>query len=148
MDILIREVQLEDYISIYRLNCDEMGYDYPVEKTKEKLAGFILSNQDKIYVAVWDDEIVGYVHANDYDTTYMSHMKNIMGIAVDASHKRQGIGRKLLEKVEEWAKETGAEGVRLVSGSTRVDAHTFYRSCGYSGDKMQLNLKKMKQAFR
>lgn len=143
MEITIREVQLDDYIEIYQLNCDEMGYDYPMESTKEKLAKLISSNRDKIYVAVCGESIVGYVHANDYDTIYMPHMKNIMGIAVDASHKRQGIGRCLLEKVEEWAKETGAEGVRLVSGSTRVEAHSFYRSCGYCGDKMQLNLKKM-----
>ena len=143
MEITIREAQLDDYIAIYQLNCDEMGYDYPTGNTKEKLEKLISGNQDKIYVAVRNEEIVGYVHANDYDTIYMPHMKNIMGIAVDTSHKRQGIGRKLLEKVEEWAKETGAEGVRLVSGSTRVDAHSFYRSCGYSGDKMQLNLKKM-----
>lgn len=143
MEIRIREVQLDDYIAIYQLNCEEMGYDYSMENTREKLNKLISSNQDKIYVAVCGESIVGYVHANDYDTIYMPHMKNIMGIAVDASHKRQGIGRRLLEKVEEWAKETGAEGVRLVSGSTRVEAHTFYRSCGYSSDKMQLNLKKM-----
>ena len=69
-------------------------------------------------------------------------MKNIMGIAVSASCKRRGIGRALLEQVEAWAVRDGAVGIRLVSGSERADAHAFYRKCGYTGDKQQINFKK------
>ena len=87
--------------------------------------------------------MVGYIHANSYDLIYAPHMKNIMGIAVLSSHKRYGIGRALLQQVEKWAQSSGATGVRLVSGITRADAHAFYHSCGYTGDKEQLNLKKM-----
>lgn len=32
----IREFRLEDFNYIYELNRDEMGYDYPPEKTREK----------------------------------------------------------------------------------------------------------------
>ncbi|MEG0711801.1 MAG: GNAT family N-acetyltransferase, partial [Niameybacter sp.] len=85
---------------------------------------------------------IGYVHANDYDVIYAPHMKNIMGIAVSKQYKRQGVGKALLEAVEEWAKKTGASGVRLVSGETRSGAHTFYRYCGYEGEKRQINFKK------
>lgn len=143
MQVVIREFEISDYIDIYRLNREEMGYEYPLEDTKVKLAQLSKSNSDKIYVAVIGTEIVGYVHANDYDTTYAPHMKNIMGIAVSRNCRRKGVGSALLSSVEEWARETGAKGVRLVSGSERTDAHVFYRSCGYSGDKMQLNLRKM-----
>ena len=45
--------------------------------------------------------------------------------------------------VEQWASETGAAGVRLVSGGSRADAHAFYRHCGYVDGKEQLNFKKM-----
>ena len=45
-------------------------------------------------------------------------------------------------QVELWAKDTGAAGIRLVSGAERTDAHEFYRHCGFSGDKRQLNFKK------
>ena len=36
----------------------------------------------------------------------------------------------------------GEAGIRLVSGSERLDAHAFYRKCGYTGDKQQINFKK------
>ena len=70
-------------------------------------------------------------------------MKNIMGIAVSNDHKRKGIGRALLQQVEQWARDTGAVGIRLVSGASRTEAHTFYRRCGFDGSKEQINLKKM-----
>lgn len=69
-------------------------------------------------------------------------MKNIMGIAVFSECKHSGIGKALLTKVEDWAKQAGASGIRLVSGANRTDAHAFYRKCGYTGDKQQINFKK------
>ena len=143
MDFFIRESTIEDSECIYQLNTNEMGYDFPLDETREKLSKLIESGTDKIFVAVSGNDVIGYVHANDYELIYAPHMKNIMGIAVAKPWKRKGVGRALLEKVEMWAKETKAEGVRLVSGATRTEAHEFYHRCGYSGDKAQLNLTKL-----
>lgn len=41
-------------------------------------------------------------------------------------------------EVEKWAKETGATGVRLVSGDKRVEAHIFYQKCGYEKDNQKV----------
>ncbi len=141
-EILIREARPEDAGSLAELNRDEMGYDYPPDKTREKLCALLESGKDKILVAELAGQVVGYVHLNDYDLLYADHMKNIMGIAVSSRCRRMGIGRKLLTAAEGWAKESGADAVRLVSGETRTGAHAFYRSLGYEGNKKQLNLKK------
>lgn len=142
MNYTIREASLSDAEAIWILNCTEMGYPFPLEATVDKLERLLSRGCDKIYVATVDGAVVGYVHANDYDVIYAPHMKNIMGIAVAQDHKRKGIGKALLRQVELWASDTGAAGVRLVSGASRTDAHEFYRHCGYTGDKKQLNLKK------
>lgn len=143
MDLQIRQCEIIDTKAIHELNVKEMGYDYPKDKTEEKLKSLLKSDKDKIFVALIDNIVVGYVHANDYDLIYAPHMKNIMGIAVSSDFKKKGIGRALLSAVEDWAKKSGAGGVRLVSGATRIGAHEFYRHCGYSGDKQQINFKKM-----
>ncbi len=143
MNFFVREACGSDAAAIWELNCLEMGYQYPIDATSQKLNVLLNSKTDKIFVAVSENTVVGYIHANSYDVSYAPHMKNIMGIAVFSSHKRHGIGRALLQQVEKWARSTGAAGVRLVSGMTRTDAHVFYHSCGYTGDKEQLNLKKM-----
>ncbi len=142
MDVEIRKCILSDVHAIYNLNITEMGYDYPEDATFEKIEKLLQSDSDRIYVAVVDNCVVGYVHANNYDVIYAPHMKNIMGIAVLNSQKGHGIGKALLKAVEKWAINTGAYGVRLVSGSSRTGAHEFYRHCGYTGDKQQINFKK------
>lgn len=143
MDLQIRSCEVTDAAAIYELNAREMGYDYPKDQTEEKLRQLLKSDRDKILVAVMEQTVVGYVHANDYDVTYAPHMKNIMGIAVLGSHQGKGIGRALLSAIESWARTTGAEGIRLVSGASRTGAHEFYRHCGYTRDKMQINFRKL-----
>lgn len=100
-------------------------------------------NNHKIYVAIVADKVVGYIHANNYDVIYAPHLKNIIGIAVLADFQKNGIGKMLLTKVEKWAQVTGAYGIRLVSGSTRIGAHAFYKNCGYIVSKEQKNFRKM-----
>ena len=143
MSFEIRECVLADAESIFELNRSEMGYDYSLEETKQNIKELLLSEHDKIYVAVVDGIVVGYVHANDYKLIYAPAMKNIMGIAVSSKYKRMGIGKELLAEVEAWAKADGAKGGRLVSGASRKVAHMFYERCGYGGGKQQLNFKKM-----
>lgn len=142
MEYKIREATVSDAREIARLNQTSMGYDYPIEKTTQKLALLLSSGKDKIFVAVADNAVVGYVHANDYDVLYAPAMKNIMGIAVSPAYRRAGIGRALITAVESWARETDAKGIRLVSGAGRTNAHDFYRSLGFGGGKNQINFKK------
>ncbi len=139
----IREAVLKDAKAIAELNNRQMGYKISPEETSERLASILASKSHKVFVAAVDGNVVGYIHANDYDVLYFPHMKNILGIAVNEEFKRQGIGRRLMDATEVWARNTNAVGIRLVSGSERKDAHAFYTHCGYKENKEQLNFKKI-----
>lgn len=143
MKVIIRECEIQDYVDIVLLNKNEMGYDYPAEDTKGQLVRLLRDNNHKLYVAKVTDKIVGYIHANNHDLLYAPHLKNIMGIAVSADFRGKGIGKMLLNEVENWARDTGAWGVRLVSGATRTGAHAFYSACGYTFKKEQKNFNKI-----
>ena len=142
MEWTIREARLADCAAITRLNREEMGYDFPEERTQEKLRACLANPAHKIFVAESGGEVVGYLHLEDYDVLYFPHMKNVLGIAVAGACRRQGVGRALLAAGEAWAKEDGAVAVRLVSGEGREGAHAFYQSLGYTGNKLQRNFKK------
>lgn len=141
--MIIRNCSQQDFSRIYELNSKAFGYDYPLEKTKERLSMILERTADKILVAAIDDTIVGYVHASDYECTYSDSLKNIMAIAVDETYRNRGIGKSLLSAVEQWAKECNCSGVRLVSGIERATAHAFYESCGYVNRKQQKNFIKL-----
>lgn len=139
MEVIIRECQESDIKSLYELNKYEMGYDYPEEKMIQQIHKILSKNTDKIFVAVMENVVIGYIHVHDYDLIYNDHLKNILGIAVNQKYRHQGIGKALLHQAEKWAKDTGAYGIRLVSGQTRTGAHAFYKSCGYHFVKNQCN---------
>lgn len=51
---------------------------------------------------------------------------------VDQSSRGHGIGRRLLEAVEDAAKPAGIRAVVIETQTTNVAAISFYRACGYS----------------
>ena len=142
MEWTIREARLSDCAAIARLNREEMGYDYPEEQTREKLRACLANPAHKVLVAERGGEVLGYLHLADYDVLYFPHLKNVLGLAVSHRCRRQGAGKALLAAGEAWARETGAAGVRLVSGEERKGAHAFYQSQGYRGNKLHRNFKK------
>lgn len=142
-DVEIRRATLDDAQGICRLNREDLGYTYDPVKTENRLR-FLMGRPDhRVLVAVLDSQIAGYIHACSYDLLYADPMKNIMGIAVKDAFRRRGVGKALLEAVESWARQDGAAGVRLASGSDRKAAHRFYLSCGYTKNKEKLNFSKV-----
>lgn len=136
--IHIRNAKISDAEAINKLNLQEMGYDYPIENTKEIITKILNKETDRIFVASVEDKVIGYIHINDYHLLYAPTMKNIMGIAVAKDFRRKGVGSALIAYAERWAKETGATAIRLVSGAERCDAHEFYKRLGFSNEKTQI----------
>ena len=126
-----------DYEAIARISRDDLGYDCAPALVREKLRRALQSERERVFVAVCGGEVAGYIHAEDYDVLYFETMKNVLGLAVAANHRRKGIGTKLLGAVEDWARETRVRQIRLNSGITRRGAHAFYRANGYTDEKEQ-----------
>lgn len=141
--IEIRIALPDDAEALARLNRKGMGYDFPVEKTKENLIEALKKDYEVIFVAICEEKIVGYAHACDYCLLFADKYANLLGISVDEAFTRKGVGSKLMQAVEYWAKSRNACGVRLVSGESRVGAHEFYEKCGYTTTKKQKNFKKI-----
>lgn len=138
MNYSIRKVYLTDAAALHSLNLNSLGYNYPLDSTDARLRTILEKSNHAIFVAETDNRVIGYIHGCDYDILYAPKVKNILGFAVDKAYQNQGIGTALLKALEQWAEDTGAKGIRLASGSTRVNAHRFYENRGYTCDKSQL----------
>lgn len=135
--MIIRKVNIDDNTAIAELSRSDLGYDCTAEFVRSKLEK-LDDSREAVFVAVCDDEVIGYIHVERYDTLYMETLANILGIAVRADSRRNGAGGLLMEAAESWAKDIGAAGVRLNSGAERVGAHEFYRACGFNSEKQQV----------
>ena len=141
--MIIRIANLSDYKAIQKLNSIELHYDYPLDDTAEKLRLILSLDWQIIYVAEIDGEIAGYVQAHKYIGTFGDLFVNIMGLAISSDFQGHGVGKALMVAAENWAQEIGAEGVRLNSGSERIEAHKFYEKIGYDKTKTQAKFQKI-----
>ncbi len=142
MNILLRDATPDDAPAISEIIKDSMGYTDPQELIRENILRLGATNRDKIIVAEYDRQLVGFIHAEDYDCLYAPHLKDLMSLAVKKDFQNKGIGTMLLVEVEKWSKATGRQGVRILSSDNRTGAHKFYLSRGYVNEKIQLNFHK------
>lgn len=140
-DIIIRQAKIEDYKDICKICCDDLGYNCSEELVKERLEG-LDKNNERVLVAVYNSEVVGYLHAQIYKTLYFEELINFLGLAVSKEYRNKKVGTKLVNEIENWAKEKGINKVRVNSGFSRKEANEFYRSLGYNNEKEQIRFLK------
>jgi GNAT superfamily N-acetyltransferase len=60
-------------------------------------------------------------------------------LIVTEQARRQGLGRALLEEIEQKARERGCHAIELESGYKRAEAHHMYRQFGMRDDGKSFN---------
>ena len=136
---MLRDLQETDVNAICEINQEALGYSFSPEYTASQLAK--LSQDSHHFLLGYEDEVshvlLGYVHAEVYESLYSKTGFNILGLAVSPQAQGQGIGKSLLNGLEEEAKRRGYEFIRLNSANHRLGAYAFYEKVGYTCDKVQ-----------
>ena len=135
--VIIRQATASDIPAMNELFRNDLGYtECTLEIVKNQFAGLNLE-REAVFVAECDVRIAGVIHVEKYNVLYFPPMANLLGLAVASDFRRQGIGSALLKQAEAWARQHGLTCMRLNSGSSRTQAHEFYRAQGYVDDKTQ-----------
>jgi GNAT superfamily N-acetyltransferase len=84
------------------------------------------------YVADADGDVLGLVavHICPFFERAGSWSR-IVALIVSDQARRQGVGRQLVTAAESFATGRGCVRMEVTSGGRRLDAHEFYRRCGY-----------------
>ena len=139
----IREAKPEDGAALQAINQESLGYDYPLEKTKEQLNELLAVPDNKLLVCTMEEQVCGYIHAAVYETIYAPKMINILALSVATAAQGAGCGKALMGAAEKWAVQLDAAGIRLNSGEERSAAHRFYEHIGFTKRKNQANYYKL-----
>ena len=136
---MLRDLKTRDVAAICEINKEALGYLFSLEETSSQLAK--LSQDSHHYLLGFEDstshDLLGYVHAEVYESLYSKPGFNILALAVLPQRQGKGIGKALLEGLEQETKRRGYEFIRLNSADHRLGAHVFYEKVGYTCDKMQ-----------
>ena len=136
---MLRTLKATDVASIYEINKDALGYAFSPEETAGQLAKL---TQDSHHFLLGFEEptshdLLGYVHAEVYESLYSKPGFNILALAVLPQTQCKGIGKTLLQGLEKEAEKRGYKFIRLNSADHRLSAHAFYERVGYTCDKVQ-----------
>ena len=136
---MLRDLKTTDVAAICEINKEALGYSFSLEETASQLVK--LSQDSHHYLLGFEDstshDLLGYVHAEVYESLYSKPGFNILALAVLPQTQGQGIGKTLLQGLEQETKRRGYEFIRLNSADHRLGAHAFYEKVGYTCDKMQ-----------
>ena len=136
---MLRSLKETDVGSIYEINKEALGYDFSPEETASQLAK--LSQDPHHFLLGYEDPashaLLGYVHAEVYESLYSNAGFNILALAVLRQMQGKGIGKALLEGLEQETEKRGYKFIRLNSADHRIGAHAFYEQVGYTCDKLQ-----------
>ena len=141
-DLCIRLAAADDADMLANLST-QLGYPSSVGQISRRLNALAARpDEHAVIVAELDGRVVGWVHAHIYTLLVDDPEVEIGGLVVDGSVRGQGIGERLMQAAEAWAKEQGCASVYLRSNTIRTRAHEFYKRIGYEIVKSQYAFRK------
>jgi len=117
---------------------DAPPWNDPIADIKRK----VNMQRELFLVARENSELVGTVMAG-----YDGHRGWIYYLAVSPEHRRQGIGRALMLRVEKELSQLGCPKLNLQVRSSNIQAVEFYRHLGYDVENRISLSKRLKDGF-
>jgi ribosomal protein S18 acetylase RimI-like enzyme len=132
----VREATIEDAAGIQRLArelAETVGDAPPVEEAvRKRLVELLETPRSRVLVVENGRGVVGAVSFwVKPDLAHGDTVVEVPMLVVAQDHRRNGVGRLLMEEVRNAASEHGASLIELVATTTNVAAREFYHSLGF-----------------
>lgn len=122
--ITIRNLGPEDAFVLDRVRPGT--FDNPPDP--DKVWAFLATRVNELVVALDQGEVIGFA----FGTVMMRPDKptafHVDALGVHEDYRRQGIGKRLMRRISDLARERGCETLRLGTGADNVDANGFCRA--------------------
>lgn len=128
--LTIRRVEVNDAAAVAELS-GQLGYPVTTAEIAERIAWVSNHDAQVALVACVGSQVAGWIEAIVERHLQSQPFALITGLVVRDEMRGLGVGKKLCEEVERWAREQGLGVVRVTSRSTREAAHRFYLRDGY-----------------
>ena len=156
MSLLIRQAQHRDTDSLGRLGAMLMRTHYEFDRRRflapgagaergygSFLSSMLESEDDCVFVAEEEVEIVGYVWAA-LEPLSWKELRGPAGfihdVAVAEPQRRAGVGRKLMRTAIDWLRSRGAPRVILWTAAPNAGAHELFHQLGFRDTMIEMTL--------
>ena len=132
-NLIIKEAGSSDFAALTEL-MNELGYHTTIDEMIARLENIQNHMDYKTFIATNDSQILGMVGMmKNYSYEQNGIYVRVLALVTRSQFRQRGIGKKLMDAAENWAKELGAVKVLLNCGNReeRSTAHLFYKKIGY-----------------
>jgi len=133
---MIRSATVTDAPAVYNLMRQLSSHDF----SWTQFEACYLHNLQTSYILVNEEnrQINGCgILCIQYLLHFSIKTAEIINLIVDENARSQGIGRALIETMEQIAHENGCEFIEVASGKHRQDAHRFYAREGFTSNHIK-----------
>ena len=111
----------------------ELGYPATADRLRSRLTRLLASDRVRVTVAAQNDLLLGLCTAHLLTTIHAdSDVAQLTALVVAERARGSGVGRRLVEDAEHWARARGAARIVVTTALQRAGAHAFYERLGYS----------------
>ena len=115
-----------------------LGYPSSLPVIEARLTRILDSADDCLLVAEdASGALIGWIHGFLSQLLESEYRVEIGGLIVDERYRRIGLGRRLVERIEAWARERGAAELSVRCREERAESHQFYESLSFRQTKTQ-----------
>lgn len=136
MDIYARQMFSEDAAAVAALS-RQLGYPLSAEQILQNINAVRGSKDHDAFVAIYDSHVVGWIGLAQVIMIESVPFCEINGLVIDENRRGKGIGKLLVEKAKQWAKQKGNDTLRLRCNIKRTEAQQFYLHLGFKETKQQ-----------
>jgi GNAT superfamily N-acetyltransferase len=145
--VKIRKVSIDDITGLSELFVEFIGTQSNLITMKKQIE--VISNDSKYYVAVAcvGNKVIGTsMGIICYDLVGSCNpFMLVENVVVSQEYQGRGIGKLLMQALEEFGQKNQCNYAILVSGGNRESAHNFYEALGYSTDSRGFKKRFVKQ---
>jgi len=135
-ELIIRKAKIADATRMAELS-GTLGYPVSAQTMEQRLRRVLALETHSVFVAERNGEVVGWTHGAEAETLELGCRCEIWGLVVAENERGRGVGRRLIEAVEKWARDRGLENISVRSNVVRPESHPFYERIGYTRYKTQ-----------
>lgn len=128
--MIIEKLKIEDVPDLLVLYRTLVPFELSIEKSFETYKEILMNENYSLLVAKEDNRVLGSALGICCKSLTVPFLV-IEDVIVKEGLRGKGIGRKLMESLDEFAKRKHCEYAILVSSGFRKEAHKFYDSVGF-----------------
>ncbi|MGE4048651.1 MAG: N-acetyltransferase family protein [Acetobacteraceae bacterium] len=128
--IAIRRMATED-LTAARALLHQLGYRLDAEEVRRRHGMIAECDDHVLLVAEQDGSIIALCHVYARPALDKPPEAVVQALIVDEACRGNGVGRKMMDAAETWARDHDFTSLALASHVARAEAHAFYKGLGY-----------------